>query len=89
MAQYRKIYVEDAAVLVVGRRGLAHQFGLRVNNVPVGLAYRAAGPVWCLLEFEPWDDVPLEWRADKDSVPFPLPQEEACPEPTPVTFPDA
>lgn len=94
MASYRKIYVEDTAVLVVDHGkdifGLpTHRFGVRVSGVPIGLAYRAAGPSWCLLDFIPWDDVPLDWRAGPDSVPFPLPQEEACQESTPVISPDA
>ena len=94
MTSYRKVYVDDTAVLLVDKGknlfGLpTHRFGVRVSGVPIGLAYREAGSSWCLLDFIPWDDVPLDWRADPDSVPFPQPQEEACPESTPVISQDA
>lgn len=70
MARYRKIYVEDTAVLLVGQQGIVHLFGMRVSGIPIGLWYRPAGPVWCLLDFIPWDDVPAELRADKDTIPY-------------------
>jgi hypothetical protein len=54
MAEYRRLWVDDARVLEIKRGATIAYYALKTTKIPIGVPFRSAGNGWGVVDLVPW-----------------------------------